>query len=83
MVTFLLVREHRIVGPGSPGIQGLGMGKGWHAQRCWQGRMDRGTIAVIGWTRRSRLRAASVYNAHQADLGREEVTRAILDLWQT
>lgn len=44
--------------------------------------MDRGTIAVISWTRHSWLPVASVYNAHEVDLGHEETTRARFDQWQ-
>lgn len=44
--------------------------------------MDRGTIAFIGWTRRSRLHVASIYNGHEGDAGHEENSSGIREKWQ-
>lgn len=46
------------------------------------GRLYRGTIAVISWTRRSRMHVASVYNAHEADPQHEEATHQLFGQWQ-
>lgn len=44
--------------------------------------MGRSTITVIGWSRRSRLHVASVYNSDEAGPGHEEHTRRIINQWQ-
>lgn len=41
------------------------------------GRIDRGTTAVISWTRRSRVHVISVYNAHEGDPQHEDTTREL------
>lgn len=46
------------------------------------GRMTRGTITVIGWTRRIRLHAASIYNSHEGDVAHEQNTREVFEQWQ-
>lgn len=45
------------------------------------GRMHKGTVAVICWTRRSRLHVASVYNAQSTDEQAEETSKIVQD-WQ-
>lgn len=81
----LVFQEHRVAGPGLPGLQGVDMEKGWHGvwDAAWAngngrsggtavlvrrpvhifrgGRLDRGTKAVVSWTRRSRIHLMSVY----------------------
>lgn len=102
----LLIEEHRIAGPGLPGIQGLGMGKGWHGvwdaacahgngrsggtavlvrplvQVVRGGQLDRGTVAIVNWARRSRIHVVSVCNAHEGDPQHEETTRGLCEQLQ-
>lgn len=46
------------------------------------GRMDRGTIAVVSWTRKSRVHVASIYDADEGDSQHEDTTRRIFGQWQ-
>lgn len=46
------------------------------------GRLDRGTVAIASWTRRSRMHVMSVYNAHERDPQHEEATRGLFEQLQ-
>lgn len=98
----LLAQEHRLDGPGLPGMQAAAMGKVWHGiwgpalangngpLRFWRGptpiarggTLARGTIGVVSWVRRTRLRIASVHDAQAADPGQAGVTAHLLGEWQ-
>lgn len=79
-VEILLIEEHRMAGPGLPGIQWMAMGKGWHG--VWDatrangnGRSSGGTAVLV----REPLRIASAEAAKEEGLAAEKAVAA--DAW--